>query len=86
MGRCRAGQGGTLTATASDTPWAQGRFDQRTGPRRVLFGQMYEDPEVELRVFPDGAPVFCIASFMRPIAGLTKFSTDSRPNPQSLIG
>ena len=51
-----------MTATASDTPWAGGRFDQRTGPRRVLFGQMYEDPEVELQAFPSGAPVFCIAS------------------------
>ncbi|MGZ6071183.1 MAG: DUF3419 family protein, partial [Myxococcaceae bacterium] len=51
-----------MTATPGDTPWAGGRFDQRTGPRRVLFGQMYEDPEVELRAFPPGAPVFCIAS------------------------
>ena len=51
-----------MTATAGDTPWAGGRFDQRTGPRRLLFGQMYEDPEVELRAFSPGAPVFCIAS------------------------
>ncbi|MGZ6081147.1 MAG: DUF3419 family protein [Myxococcaceae bacterium] len=51
-----------MTTTPGDTPWAGGRFDQRTGPRRVLFGQMYEDPEVELRAFPPGAPVFCIAS------------------------
>lgn len=51
-----------MTATSDDTPWAGGRFDQRQGPRRVLFGQMYEDPEVELRAFPPGAPVFCIAS------------------------
>lgn len=51
-----------MTASANDTPWAGGRFDQRRGPRRVLFGQMYEDPEVELRAFPEGAPVFCIAS------------------------
>ncbi len=51
-----------MTATAGDTPWAGGRFDQRTGPRRILFGQMYEDPQVELRAFPPGAPVFCIAS------------------------
>ncbi len=51
-----------MTATASDTPWAGGRFDQKTGPRRILFGQMYEDPEVELRAFEPGTPVFCIAS------------------------
>ena len=62
-----------MTATASDTPWAQGRFDQRTGPRRVLFGQMYEDPDVELRAFPDGMPVFCIAS-----AGDTALALASR--------
>jgi S-adenosylmethionine:diacylglycerol 3-amino-3-carboxypropyl transferase len=51
-----------MTATASDTPWAQGRFDQRLGARRVLFGRMYEDPAIELRAFAPGAPVFCIAS------------------------
>ncbi|HUM11719.1 MAG TPA: DUF3419 family protein [Myxococcaceae bacterium] len=51
-----------MTATPDETPWAGGRFDQRTGPRRVLFGRMYEDPEVELRAFPPGVPVFCIAS------------------------
>ena len=51
-----------MTATSSDTPWAAGRFDRRARPRRVLFGQMYEDPEIELGVFPAGAPVFCIAS------------------------
>jgi len=51
-----------VTAAAGDTPWAGGRFDQRRGPRRVLFGRMYEDPEVELRAFPEGTPVFCIAS------------------------
>lgn len=62
-----------MTASASDTPWAGGRFDQRTGPRRVLFGQMYEDPGVELRAFPDGAPVFCIAS-----AGDTALALASR--------
>lgn len=62
-----------MTDATSDTPWAGGRFDQRTGPRRVLFGQMYEDPEVELRAFPPGAPVFCIAS-----AGDTALALASR--------
>lgn len=51
-----------MTATSADTPWAGGRFDQGTGPRRVLFGRMYEDPTVELRAFEEGVPVFCIAS------------------------
>ncbi len=44
------------------TPWARGRFDDRAGPAKVLFGRMYEDPRVELEVFPPGARVLCIAS------------------------
>ena len=44
------------------TPWDAGRFDRRTGPRRILFGHMYEDPAIELRAFPLGSRVFCIAS------------------------
>ncbi|HVP59615.1 MAG TPA: DUF3419 family protein [Myxococcaceae bacterium] len=51
-----------MTVSASDTAWAGGRFDQRTGPRRILFGQMYEDAQIELRAFAPDAPVFCIAS------------------------
>lgn len=62
-----------MTALADDTPWAGGRFDQRTGPRRLLFGRMYEDPEVELRAFAAGEPVFCIAS-----AGDTAFALAAR--------
>jgi S-adenosylmethionine:diacylglycerol 3-amino-3-carboxypropyl transferase len=44
------------------TPWEAGRFDTRAGPRRVLFGQMYEDVAVERAAFAPGARVFCIAS------------------------
>ena len=44
------------------TPWEAGRFDTRAGPRKVLFGQMYEDVEVERAAFAPGARVFCIAS------------------------
>jgi S-adenosylmethionine:diacylglycerol 3-amino-3-carboxypropyl transferase len=44
------------------TPWEAGRFDTRAGPRKVLFGQMYEDVGVERAAFAPGARVFCIAS------------------------
>lgn len=42
--------------------WERGRLDARTGPRQVLFGRMYEDPEIELSVFRPESRVFCIAS------------------------
>jgi len=44
------------------TPWEAGRFDTRRGPRKVLFGQMYEDVGIERAAFAPGARVFCIAS------------------------
>jgi S-adenosylmethionine:diacylglycerol 3-amino-3-carboxypropyl transferase len=44
------------------TPWEAGRFDKRGGPRKVLFGQMYEDVGIEWAAFNPGARVFCIAS------------------------
>ncbi len=44
------------------TPWVRGRFDARAGPRRVLFGRMYEDPSLELSAFKPQGRVFCIAS------------------------
>lgn len=47
---------------ALDTAWEQGRFDQGSGPPRVLFGRMYEDPAIELSLFEPGGRVFCIAS------------------------
>jgi S-adenosylmethionine:diacylglycerol 3-amino-3-carboxypropyl transferase len=49
-------------ALSTATPWEAGRFDTRAGPRKVLFGQMYEDVEVERAAFAPGARVFCIAS------------------------
>jgi S-adenosylmethionine:diacylglycerol 3-amino-3-carboxypropyl transferase len=48
--------------TAAATAWQRGRFDARGGPKRVLFGRMYEDPTVELGVFRPGGRVFSIAS------------------------
>ncbi len=44
------------------TPWQAGRFDTRGGPRKVLFGQMYEDVGIERAAFAPGARVFAIAS------------------------
>ena len=44
------------------TPWESGRFDTRGGPKRILFGQMYEDATIELEAFVPGSRVFCIAS------------------------
>ena len=52
----------TLPPDPEGTPWVAGRFDRRAGPRRILFGHMYEDPAIELRAFPPGSRVFCIAS------------------------
>ncbi|HVV84112.1 MAG TPA: hypothetical protein VHE35_13650, partial [Kofleriaceae bacterium] len=42
--------------------WRRGRLDGRRGPRRVLFGRMYEDAAIEAAAFPRGGRVFCIAS------------------------
>lgn len=42
--------------------WQSGRLDARAGPGQLLFGRMYEDAGVELRVFPPGGRIFCIAS------------------------
>jgi S-adenosylmethionine:diacylglycerol 3-amino-3-carboxypropyl transferase len=44
------------------TPWESGRFDARAGTKRILFGRMYEDVQIELDAFAPGSRVFCIAS------------------------
>jgi S-adenosylmethionine:diacylglycerol 3-amino-3-carboxypropyl transferase len=44
------------------TPWERGRFDERRGPSKVLFGRMYEDAAIECDAFGRGRRVFCIAS------------------------
>lgn len=44
------------------TAWHAGRFDARSGPKRILFGRMYEDVEIERAAFRAGERVFCIAS------------------------
>jgi len=45
-----------------ETPWRAGRLSSAAGPRRLLFGNMYEDPEIERAAFQGKARVFCIAS------------------------
>lgn len=47
---------------SAGTPWESGRFDARAGPKRILFGRMYEDAAIEEREFAPGTRVFCIAS------------------------
>jgi S-adenosylmethionine:diacylglycerol 3-amino-3-carboxypropyl transferase len=51
-----------MTANAAETVWEHGRFDARGGPRKVLFGRMYEDAAIESGAFRPGGRVFCIAS------------------------
>jgi S-adenosylmethionine:diacylglycerol 3-amino-3-carboxypropyl transferase len=46
----------------SGTPWSAGRLDLVAGPHRLLFGQMYEDAEIEREAFMGRPRVFCIAS------------------------
>lgn len=48
--------------SAATTPWSRGRLDARRGRPKLLFGQMYEDWEVEAVVFPPGGHVLTIAS------------------------
>jgi S-adenosylmethionine:diacylglycerol 3-amino-3-carboxypropyl transferase len=55
-----------VTAT---TAWQAGRFDSKVGPKSILFGQMYEDAEIERDAFGSAVHVFCIAS-----AGCTALS------------
>jgi len=45
-----------------DTPWQAGRLDAAPGPQRLLFGQMYEDAEIERETFRGLGRIFCIAS------------------------
>jgi S-adenosylmethionine:diacylglycerol 3-amino-3-carboxypropyl transferase len=47
-------------AELATTVWRAGAFHRRAG--QLLFGRMYEDPSVELDVFPPRSRVFAIAS------------------------
>lgn len=58
---------------SAETPWQAGRFDRKRGPKRILFGRMYEDPTLEASVFPSGGRIFAIAS-----AGCTAMALGAR--------
>lgn len=51
-----------MTSNIPTTAWQNGRFRARAAPRKLLFGCMYEDAEIELRSFQPGGRIFCIAS------------------------
>jgi S-adenosylmethionine:diacylglycerol 3-amino-3-carboxypropyl transferase len=51
-----------MSSTVAATVWKNGRFRAAPGPRKLLFGRMYEDTAIELRVFQPGGRIFCIAS------------------------
>lgn len=45
-----------------ETAWQSGRLSSSTGPHRLLFGNMYEDADIERWAFEGAGRVFCIAS------------------------
>jgi hypothetical protein len=52
-----------MSSTVARTAWESGRFRAaRAGSRKLLFGCMYEDAEIELRAFQLDGRIFCIAS------------------------
>jgi S-adenosylmethionine:diacylglycerol 3-amino-3-carboxypropyl transferase len=46
----------------AEMPWGSGRLHSSQGPKRLLFGRMYEDPEIERTAFHAKRRIFCIAS------------------------
>jgi SAM-dependent methyltransferase len=46
----------------AETAWQAGRLGSSRGPNRLLFGDMYEDAEIESTAFQGRGRVFCIAS------------------------
>jgi S-adenosylmethionine:diacylglycerol 3-amino-3-carboxypropyl transferase len=66
------------------TPWERGRLDARRGKPRLLFGQMYEDWDIEAEVLPPAGRVFCIASagstsIALAVRGLSVTAVDINP-------
>lgn len=51
-----------MSSAVPATAWQNGCFRARAGPRKLLFGCMYEDAEIELGAFEPGGRIFCIAS------------------------
>jgi hypothetical protein len=45
-----------------ETVWQSGRLSSSKGPHRLLFGNMYEDADIEQTAFERRGRVFCIAS------------------------
>ena len=73
-----------MSSTVRVTAWQNGRFRAlRGGKCKLLFGRMYEDAAIELRFFPPGGRVFCIASAgctaMRLAARHTVIAVDINP-------
>jgi S-adenosylmethionine:diacylglycerol 3-amino-3-carboxypropyl transferase len=72
-----------MTSNIPITAWQNGRFRARAAPRKLLFGCMYEDAEIELGAFRPGGRVFCIASAgctaMRLAAHHTVVAVDINP-------
>lgn len=73
-----------MSSTVPMTAWQSGRFRAaRAGSRKLLFGCMYEDAEIELRAFQPDGRIFCIASAgctaMRLAAHHTVVAVDINP-------
>ena len=69
----RGSAGWGVSTVTAESAWGRGRFDARDGPGKILFGRMYEDTSIEMKTFPPGGRVFCIAS-----AGCTAMALASR--------
>lgn len=52
----------TADTTLLETPWVAGTLGSRKGPKSLLFGQMYEDAEIDRAAFQNKHRIFCIAS------------------------
>jgi S-adenosylmethionine:diacylglycerol 3-amino-3-carboxypropyl transferase len=73
-----------MSSTVPTTAWQSGPFRAaRAGSRKLLFGCMYEDAEIELRAFQSNGRIFCIASAgcttMRLAAHHTVVAVDINP-------
>lgn len=72
-----------MSSAVPATAWQSGRFRERAGPRKLLFGCMHEDAEIELRAFEPDGRIFCIASAgctaMRLAAHHTVVAVDINP-------
>src|SRR5207253_3012560 len=77
-------------SVSATTPWERGRLGARRGKPRLLFGQMYEDWDVEAEVLPAAGRVFCIdsagaTSMALAARGLAVTAVDINPLPLRAI-